>query len=109
MKQSFDKGFVTPLPVFIIAVYDENGNANAMNAAWVGQVGGNLRGIIHFPGAVHLGEEAARLCNLESVGAARGNPDHAHFRIPFEDRRIRLPVHAEELRGIDEKNVRLDR
>ena len=42
MKQSFDKGFVTPLPVFIIAVYDENGNANAMNAAWVGQVGGNL-------------------------------------------------------------------
>ena len=42
MKQSFDKGFVTPLPVFIIAVYDENGNANAMNSAWVGQVGGNL-------------------------------------------------------------------
>ena len=42
MKQSFDKGFVTPLPVFIIAAYDENGNANAMNAAWVGQVGGNL-------------------------------------------------------------------
>ena len=25
MKQSFDKGFVTPQPVFIIATYDENG------------------------------------------------------------------------------------
>ena len=27
MKQSFDKGFVTPQPVFIIATYDENGKA----------------------------------------------------------------------------------
>ncbi len=41
MKQSFDKGFVAPHPVFIIATYDENGNANAMNAAWAGQVGVN--------------------------------------------------------------------
>ena len=41
MKQSFDKGFLTPHPVFIIAAYDENGNANAMNAAWAGQIGGN--------------------------------------------------------------------
>lgn len=41
MKQSFDKGFITPHPVFIIATYDENGNADAMNAAWVGQIGGN--------------------------------------------------------------------
>ena len=44
MKQSFDKGFVTPHPVFIVATYDENGKANAMNAAWVGQVGGNQFG-----------------------------------------------------------------
>ncbi len=41
MKKSFDKGFVTPHPVFIIATYDENGNADAMNAAWCGQVGMN--------------------------------------------------------------------
>lgn len=41
MKKSFNKGFITPHPVFIIATYDENGNANAMNAAWVGQIGGN--------------------------------------------------------------------
>ena len=41
MKQSFDKGFVTPHPVFIIATYDENGKPDAMNAAWAGQVGGN--------------------------------------------------------------------
>ena len=25
-----------PLPVLIIGTYDENGNANAMNAAWGG-------------------------------------------------------------------------
>jgi flavin reductase (DIM6/NTAB) family NADH-FMN oxidoreductase RutF len=42
MKQSFDKGFVTPLPVFIIATYDKDGKPNAMNAAWAGQVGGDL-------------------------------------------------------------------
>jgi len=41
MKKSFDKGFITPHPVFIIATYDENGRANAMNAAWAGQIGGN--------------------------------------------------------------------
>ena len=42
MKQSFDKGFVTPLPVFIIATYDKDGKPNAMNAAWAGQIGGDL-------------------------------------------------------------------
>lgn len=41
MKQSFDKGFITPHPVFIIATYDDDGIADAMNAAWVGQIGGN--------------------------------------------------------------------
>ena len=42
MKKSFDKGFVTPLPVFIIATYDKDGKPNAMNAAWAGQAGGDL-------------------------------------------------------------------
>lgn len=41
MKKSFDKGFITPHPVLIIATYDENGDADAMNAAWGGQIGGN--------------------------------------------------------------------
>ncbi len=41
MKKSFDKGFVAPHPVFIIATYDENGEPNAMNAAWAGQAGPN--------------------------------------------------------------------
>lgn len=41
MKKSFDKGFITPHPVLIIATYDEDGTPNAMNAAWAGQIGGN--------------------------------------------------------------------
>ena len=49
MKQSFDKGFVTPQPVFIIATYDENGKADAMNAAWAGQVGMNKLSISLSP------------------------------------------------------------
>ena len=49
MKQSFEKGFVAPHPVFIIATYDEKGNANAMNAAWAGQVGVNQLSISLSP------------------------------------------------------------
>ena len=49
MKKSFDKGFVTPHPVFIIAPYDASGKANAMNAAWCGQVGGNQLSISLSP------------------------------------------------------------
>ena len=30
------KAYSYPQPVFIIATYDENGNPNAMNAAWGG-------------------------------------------------------------------------
>lgn len=40
MRKDFGKNTViTPLPVLIIATYDENGVPNAMNAAWGGQVG----------------------------------------------------------------------
>ena len=42
MKKQLEKGFVTPLPVFIIATYNENGEPTAMNAAWGGQCGGDL-------------------------------------------------------------------
>ena len=41
MKQSFEKGFITPHPVLIIGTYNEKGEADAMNAAWGGQIGGN--------------------------------------------------------------------
>ncbi|MBR2105740.1 MAG: flavin reductase [Treponema sp.] len=37
MRKNFGKQtYVYPMPVFIIGTYDENGNANAMNAAWGG-------------------------------------------------------------------------
>ena len=41
MKQSFEKGFITPHPVLIIGTYNEKGEADAMNAAWGGQIGSN--------------------------------------------------------------------
>ena len=49
------KGFVTPHPVFIIATYDENGNADAMNAAWVGQIGTSVGGACGVTFVLHLG------------------------------------------------------
>ena len=39
------KAVVTPQPVFIIGTYDVDGNPNAMNAAWAGQIGPNQIGI----------------------------------------------------------------
>lgn len=37
MRKDFgSKSWLFPMPVFIIGTYDENGNANAMNAAWGG-------------------------------------------------------------------------
>lgn len=42
MKKNFGaKPYLFPQPVMIIATYDENGKANAMNAAWGGIVGMN--------------------------------------------------------------------
>lgn len=42
MRKNFGaKTFLYPQPVMIIGTYDENGNANAMNAAWGGIVGAN--------------------------------------------------------------------
>lgn len=42
MRKNFGaKPFLYPQPVMIIGTYDENGKANAMNAAWGGIVGSN--------------------------------------------------------------------
>ena len=37
------KPYTYPQPVFIIATYDENGNADAMNAAW-----GGISGVMRY-------------------------------------------------------------
>ena len=37
MKSFGKKAWLLPQPVLIIGTYDENGNPNAMNAAWGGQ------------------------------------------------------------------------
>ena len=50
MKKNFGKQtYLYPMPVFIIATYDENGNANAMNAAWGGTHDTNQIGICIDP------------------------------------------------------------
>lgn len=42
MRKNFGaKPYLYPQPVMIIGTYDENGNANAMNAAWGGMAGSN--------------------------------------------------------------------
>ena len=42
MRKNFGtKTIITPLPVLMIATYDEEGRADVMNAAWGGQCGGN--------------------------------------------------------------------
>lgn len=50
MKQNFGKQtFLYPMPVLIVATYDENGKADAMNAAWGGIHDTNQIGICVAP------------------------------------------------------------
>lgn len=46
MRKNFGvKTWLYPMPVFIVAAYDENGNPNAMNAAWGGIYTDDMVGI----------------------------------------------------------------
>ena len=46
MRKNFGvKTWLYPMPVFIVAAYDENGVPNAMNAAWGGVYSDNMIGI----------------------------------------------------------------
>ena len=46
MRKNFGvKTWLYPMPVFIVAAYDENGNPNAMNAAWGGVYTDDMIGI----------------------------------------------------------------
>lgn len=46
MRKNFgSKTWLYPMPVFIVAAYDENGKPNAMNAAWGGIYTDNMVGI----------------------------------------------------------------
>ena len=50
MKKNFGKQtYLYPMPVLIIATYDEDGNADAMNAAWGGIHDTNQIGICISP------------------------------------------------------------
>lgn len=46
MRKNFGvKSWLYPMPVFIVAAYDENGVPNAMNAAWGGMHTDNMVGV----------------------------------------------------------------
>ena len=67
LKINVEKSFVTPLPVFIIATYNAEGIANAMNAAWVGQIG---RDIISISLGEHPSTENIKLNRAFTVSFA---------------------------------------
>ena len=79
--------FMYPMPVLIIATYDENGNPNAMNAAWGGIHDTNQIGICIDPShktaknlllkkafTVSMAD-AAHLAACDYVGIASGNKE----------------------------------
>ena len=86
MKKNFGKQtYLYPMPVLIISTYDENGNANAMNAAWGGIHDTNQIGICIDPShktaknllakkafTVSIAD-AAHVAECDYVGIASGN------------------------------------
>ena len=87
-KTNFGKQtFMYPMPVLIIATYDENGNPNAMNAAWGGIHDTNQIGICIDPShktaknlllkkafTVSMAD-AAHVAACDYVGIASGNKE----------------------------------
>ena len=64
MRKNFGvKTWLYPMPVFIVAAYDENGLPNAMNAAWGGIYTDNMVGIC-------LAEEHKTTKNILATRAA---------------------------------------
>ena len=127
MRKNFGaKTWLYPMPVLIIGTYDENGNANLMNAAWGGihddnqlavcidishKTAANLKKSRAF--TVSIGD-AAHVVECDYVGIVSGNkePDKCR-KINFHPERsgfVNAPVFAElpmtlecELLTFDEK------
>ena len=63
MRKNFGvKNWLYPMPVFIVGTYDENGNPNAMNAAWGGIYDTNLIMLC-------LADERKTVENMKKTGA----------------------------------------
>ena len=85
------KAYSYPQPVFIIATYDENGNPNAMNAAWGGISEENEVSVCLSPnhktcknfaktGAFTISmADAAHVAGCDYVGIASGNNTEDKF------------------------------
>ena len=61
MRKNFgEKSWFYPLPVLIIGTYNEDGTADAMNAAWGGQYGAEKAG------KVRVSCDKKRICKCTS-------------------------------------------
>lgn len=71
MRKNFGvKTWLFPMPVLIIGTYDENGNPDAMNAAWGGIHDTNQLGVCIDPGHKTAENLLAKKCFTVSVGTA---------------------------------------
>ncbi|MBR7155795.1 MAG: flavin reductase family protein [Lentisphaeria bacterium] len=88
MRKNFGaQSWLFPMPVLIVATYDENGVPNAMNAAWGGIHDTNMLGVCIDPGhktaanwqqrkafTVSIGD-AAHLVQCDYLGIVSGNDE----------------------------------
>lgn len=73
MKKNFGvQTYLYPMPVFIIATYDENGNPDAMNAAWGGIHDTNQIGICIDPSH----KTAKNLINKKAFTVSMADANH---------------------------------
>ena len=109
MRKNFAaKPVLYPMPVMIIGTYDENGNANAMNAAWGGIIGVTFI-IVSFLctyGAEILNEKTNAFPNVNSDrSSVSQNVTFENFKVADES--VTFPVaevNAEEKKNPDTKN-----
>ena len=106
MRKNFGtKSWFYPLPVLVIGTYDENGNPDAMNAAWGGlydadkvvlclSAGHKTTRNIQAKGAFTVSfADAAHAVSADYVGMVSANNE------PKKDGEVWLPLHQERIGG----------
>ena len=72
MRKNFGaKTWLYPMPVFIVAAYDENGRPNAMNAAWGGIHTDDMVGICLSEGAKPASHCKLSVLAITCIGLSR--------------------------------------
>ena len=94
---------IFPMPVLMVAAYDENGTVNVMNAAW-GMICGHDK-IALFIDERHKTTKNIRTSKAFTVSLAdKDHMDAADFPVPTDGTRHAVPADAARSTALEDQN-----